>query len=124
MTAIQEPSIQTNTESFTCMQLLAYNIVKEHVQQSANSKEHSLKLIINGEAGTGKSFLINAIRNLLQDKCYVTATTGRAAYNINGVTIHSLLRLPVNKKQECNLSGQALIMLQNKFTTVKYIIIH
>ena len=37
MTAIQEPSIQTNTESFTCMQLLAYNIVKEHVQQSANS---------------------------------------------------------------------------------------
>eukprot|EP00112_Aurelia_sp_Birch-Aquarium-sp1_P007931 Seg1866.4 transcript_id=Seg1866.4/GoldUCD/mRNA.D3Y31 product="hypothetical protein" protein_id=Seg1866.4/GoldUCD/D3Y31 len=53
MTAIQEASIQTNTESFTHMQLIAYNIVRHHLQQSANDTEHSLKLIINGDAGTG-----------------------------------------------------------------------
>ena len=41
-------------------------------------------------AGTGKMYLINAIRNLLQSKC---ATTGKAAYNVRCVTVHSLLKL-------------------------------
>ncbi len=49
-------------------------------------------------AGTGKSYLINALRNLLQSKCAVTATTGKAAYNIRGVTVHSLLKLPVGSR--------------------------
>ena len=60
------------------MQRLAYNIVKSHFDDSASEKE-PLCLIIIGVAGTGKSYLINAIHNLLQDKCKVTATTGKAS---------------------------------------------
>ena len=71
------------------MQGLAYNIVKTHFDDISCNKE-SIGLIINGVAGTGKSYLINSIKNLLQCKCAVTATTGKAAFNIKGSTIHSL----------------------------------
>ncbi len=47
-------------------------IVKSHFDDTSSEKE-PLCLIINGVAGTGKSYFINAIRNLLQSKCAVTA---------------------------------------------------
>ncbi len=83
-----------DVNSFSEMQKLAYDLVNSHFHDTSSNKE-PLCLIINGVAGTGKSYLINALRNLLQSKCAVTATTGKAAYNIRGVTVHSLLKLPV-----------------------------
>lgn len=74
-------------------------------------------------AGTGKSYLINAIRGLLHNKCAVTATTGKAAFNINGVTIHSLLKLPVGSRGNRDLTGQSLIRLQQSLNGIDYIII-
>ena len=76
--------------SFSEMQKLAYDIVKSHFDDLSSEKE-PLCLVINGVAGTGKSYLINAIRNLLQSKYAVATPTGKAAYNIRGVTVHSLL---------------------------------
>jgi hypothetical protein len=73
--------------SFSEMQRLAYNIVNTHFNSISSNRE-PLRLIIVGVAGTGKSYLINALRNLLQGKCAVTATTGKASYNIRGITIH------------------------------------
>ena len=70
------------------MQKLAYDIINSHLHDTSSNKE-PLCLIINGVAGTGKSYLINALRNLLQSKCTVTATTGKAAYNIRGITVHA-----------------------------------
>ena len=104
------------------MQGLAYNIVKTH-SQDLNLGKDPLALIVIGEAGTGKSYLINAIRQLLGDKCAVTATTGKAAFNINGITIHSLLKLPVGAKGNKDLAGQSLIRLQERLSTIEYIII-
>ena len=68
------------------MQALAYNIVQSHYNDLSPNKE-PLALIIIGEGGTGKSYLINAIHTLLCAKCAVTATTGKAAFNINGVKV-------------------------------------
>ena len=85
-----------NKKSFITIQQKAYDIVSNHYQSLVAGKTDALRLIINGEAGTGKSFLITEFKNLLHEKCYITATTGKAAYNINGITIHSLLKLPVN----------------------------
>ena len=87
---LREQTFSINTESFSDEQRLAYKIVTTHSLQ-----EKPLHLIINGEAGTGKSYLIYALFTHLKDKCEVTATTGKAAYAINGITIHSFLRLPV-----------------------------
>lgn len=75
------------------MQALAYNLVKEHFESP--SQEPPLLLIINVIEGTGKSYLITALRSLLQQSCTVTATTGKASFNINGKTIYSVLNFPV-----------------------------
>ena len=48
-----------------------------------------LHLIINGEAGTSKFYLIKALRNVLGQSCILTATTGKASFNIDAITIHS-----------------------------------
>ena len=104
------------------MQKLAYDIVKSHFHVTSSEGE-PLCLIINGAAGTGKSYLINAIRNLLQSKCVVTATTGEAAYNIRGVTVHSLLKLPIGSRGNKDLTGQTLYSLQESVSNIGYIII-
>ena len=114
----KEQTFSINTESFSDEQRLAYEIVTTHSVQ-----EKPLQLIVNGEAGTGKSYLIYALCSLLKDKCKVTATTGKAAYAINGITIHSFLRLPVTHMLQKDLSGQALITIQERLTLVDYIII-
>ena len=38
---------------------------------------------MQGESGTGKSFLINALTGHLKSKCKVRAYTNKAAKNIN-----------------------------------------
>ena len=108
--------------SFSEMQKLAYDIVKSHFDDASPERE-PLCLIINGVAGTGKSYLINAVRSLLQSKCAVTATTGKAAYNIRGVTVHSLLKLPIGSRGSKDLTGQTLCRLQENVNNIGYIII-
>ena len=51
-----------------------------------------------GVAGTGKSYRINAIWNLLQNKCAVTVP--QVKQRIRGITVHSLLKLPIAHDQE------------------------
>jgi len=63
------------------------------------SGESVLRLYVSGEGGTGKSFLIKTIKcwikqNLNKDTV-VAAPTGIAAFNIDGLTVHRLLQLPV-----------------------------
>ena len=119
---LQQNYQNVDLNTFSEMQRLAYNVVRAHFEDPSPDKE-PLALIINGVAGTGKSYLINAIRTLLQGKCAVTATTGKAAFNINGITIHSLLKLPVGTRGNKDLTGQALVRLQESLSDIDYIII-
>ena len=112
-----------DADTFSEMRELAYNIVRYHFNDIPSNRI-PLVLIINGVAGTGKSYLINAIRTLLSTKCAVTATTGKAAFNINGVTVHSLLKLPVGSRGYKDLTGQNLIRLQESLHNIDYIIIN
>ena len=61
-------------------------------------------MFVSGVGGTGKSFLIEAIRQQVAAiwkehtdglTCAVAAPTGLAAFNVGGVTIHRLLQLPI-----------------------------
>ena len=63
-----------------------------------------LHMFLSGVGGTGKSFLIEAIRakvaaiwkDITEDvTCAVAAPTGLAAFNVNGVTVHRLFQLPI-----------------------------
>ena len=84
-------------------------------------KSHSI--ILNGAAGTGKSYLINAIRSFLRNKCAVTVTTAKASFSIGGITIHSLLKLPVGPRGNKDLTGQSSTKLQDQFKEIEYIVI-
>jgi len=61
--------------------------------------------------GTGKSYLINCLKLLLQHKLHVCAPTGVAACNIDGMTLHSLFNLPT-KGDFRDLEGQKLYEMQ------------
>ena len=65
---------------------------------------------------------LNALRNCLQKKCVVTATTGKASFNIKGITIHSLLKLPIRTKFAKDLAGESLSRLQASLAEFDYII--
>mgnify|MGYP001793370304 CR=1 FL=1 len=106
--------------SFSKTHCLAYNIIFNHFN---NGDEKPIHLLIKGIAGSGKSYVIDAIRTLLKEKCWILAYTGKASYNVNGITLHSFLKLPVGTKRLSELKGIALQQLQNNLENVKYIII-
>ncbi|CAB3980360.1 ATP-dependent DNA helicase pif1 [Paramuricea clavata] len=120
---IDEQYDVVDINSFSEMKKLAYDIVKSHFDDTSSDKE-TLCLIINGVPGTDKSYLINAIRNILQSKYALAATTGKAAYNIRGVTVHSLLKLPIGSRGKKDLTGQSFCRLQESVNiNIGYIII-
>ena len=100
-------------------QLKVYTIVREHLQAEAPPP---LRIIVSGTAGTGKSYIINCLRLLLQNKVRVAAPTGVAAFNVDGHTIHSLLSLPT-KGEYKDLTGEYLQQLQHSLADTEYLII-
>lgn len=60
-----------------------YDILHHHYNQyCAGNTATPLHMIVCGTAGTGKSYLISAIAQVLGDTCVLTGTTGMAAFNI------------------------------------------
>ena len=100
-------------------QLLVYNTVKQHLE---SNNPTPLYMIVSGTAGTGKSYIINCMKLLLQSKLRFTAPTGVAAFNIEGYTLHSLFNLPT-KGEFRELQGQQLHLIQQSFLSVEYIVI-
>jgi hypothetical protein len=91
-----------------------------------------LRININGEAGTGKSYLItifsttlcNIVRANSKPSLLVRAAPTRvAAFNINGRTTYELLRLPVNRPFE-ELPTTSLTPLQQAFKDIYYLILN
>ena len=83
--------------------------VKAHLlhQQCHETREcecdfKPLHMFVSGVGGTGKSFLIEAIKAWVNSTwslhcltCGIAAPTGLAAFNVGGITIHRLFQLPV-----------------------------
>ena len=51
-------------------------------------------LFVTGRAGTGKSTLLRALRDIVTEEMAIVAPTGLAAVNVGGQTIHSFFGLP------------------------------
>ena len=81
------------------------NHQRGHESDDCKSKDlKPLHMFVSGVGRTGKSFLIETIRNLVKEiwkdhaddtTCAVAAPTGLAAYNVGGVTVHCLFQLPI-----------------------------
>lgn len=97
-----------------------YDIVSNHLSVE---NYQQLLMIITGLAGSGKSYLIDTVKSLLNERCKVCAYFGIAAFNINGSTLHSLLQLPIRGKRNGPLTSSALSKLQDDLTGVTCLII-
>ena len=91
-------------------QLQIYEIFKD----SFDNEFKQIKMIIIGSAGTGKSFLLSAVKSLLKKHMVLCATTGKAALNLGGEcdTIHNLLLLPVKSRRKRDLNLEELLLLR------------
>jgi DNA replication protein DnaC len=104
----------------------AVNIIMTHYHRNQNAEP--LFMIIQGTTGTGKSYLIGAISQSLQNAAMpspspllLLAPTGVAAFNIGASTIHSKLRIPIRDFSQ--LEGARLTSFQEEMSHVKYILI-
>ena len=65
----------------------------EEQQKALNEMLLGHNIFLTGEAGTGKSTIVQEFKRLTSKNCVFLAPTGIAAVNIGGSTIHSFLRL-------------------------------
>ena len=104
--------------------------VFDRVIDTVRLRNSILRLYVSGEGGTGKSFLIKTIKcwikqNLNKDTA-LAAPTGIAAFNIDGLTVHRLLQLPVEHGQTSKykpLSNHVLKVLRAELKDVVLFVI-
>ena len=75
---------------------------KQHDDGDCHYEIKALRLFVSGVDGTGKSFLIEAVKLLVHRiwgsdelTVVVAAPDGLAAFNVGGLTIHRLFQLPI-----------------------------
>ena len=76
-----------------------------HILEQLESEDRS-PILVTGEAGTGKSTLVNFIKLSGIPNTVVLAPTGVAALNVGGQTIHSFFRFPFKIIDEAALVDQ------------------
>ena len=114
----QEVNCSADPSQLQGKQLQIYNFISQHLQ-SGTSPIH---IIVSGTAGTGKSYLINYLKLLLQNQLRVCAPMGVASYNIQGFTLHKLFCLPTRGDFK-DLEGHKLHDMQLSLAKMKYLII-
>lgn len=77
-------------------------------------------LFVTGRAGTGKSTLLRALRDMITDDVVIVAPTGLAAVNVGGQTIHSFFGLPPRliRPDDIKRSRNGGIMRKLKFLVI------
>lgn len=105
-------------------QLAVFRDFQHHIRSSQNPNDAErpppLHLFIAGGAGVGKSFLIDALHELIIrghmgvacNPVKLTAPTGVAAFNNMGTTLHTAQSIPV---EHCWRTGKARV----KYTRLK-----
>lgn len=77
-------------------------------------------LFVTGRAGTGKSTLLRALRDLIPEEMVVVAPTGLAAVNVGGQTIHSFFGLPPRliRSEDIRRSRNGQVMRRLKYLVI------
>ena len=109
--------------TLTAEQRKAFQIVVDHASSNSDVR---LKMFLNGPAGTGKSRIINAVKDFFesrgeQRKFRLASYMGIAARNINGMTLHQLLCL--NTKSSRRKNSKVLQELKALWEGVMYLFI-
>ena len=122
-----------------------FNFVMQHAvycklaEKNNELEPKTFQIFLSRGAGVGKSFLVTTIieyvrrilrypsQNLDDPSVLVTVSTGKAATNVNGITLHSAFNLPVKSGlKPCRYqkpSDETLHKLRNKYQYLKILII-
>ena len=108
-------------------------------KQNDETEPDPFHIFLSGDAGVGKTFLVNVIIEYLKKPLVFPgqnsdeeppilsiASIGKAACNINDTTVHTTFQLPIygpNKRPKMELKGKELQDLQNKYKHLKVLII-
>ncbi|CAF1048474.1 unnamed protein product, partial [Brachionus calyciflorus] len=102
-------------ESLNKMQRFAFNKFKTQLPQNIQ-----LLMILIGTAGTGKSFTIFAISNLLENRLKRCAPTAKAAFIIRGETIHNFYLVRFIIIDEYSMLSQKMLgIIDNRLKQIK-----
>ncbi|GFQ85517.1 ATP-dependent DNA helicase PIF1 [Trichonephila clavata] len=107
-------------------------ITRSISEQLNNQSDERLRLFITGNAGTGTTFLFNLLKSQV-NRCYgkqvvkVSALAGVAARLVGGSTLHSTLKLPVQKDsrivQMPILTGNYLRLMRQQWQHTEFLFI-
>lgn len=89
LAALRIPQPATDTH---CPQPISTSreiVLSDEQEAVAKAAQAGQSILITGEAGTGKSMLLGKLVEKFGGRLPVTATTGIAAVNVQGVTLHS-----------------------------------
>ena len=119
--------------------IMQYAIRCRYAEKNDTLKPSAFYVFLSGGAGVGKSFLINIITEYLrrmlrypsqaldQQSVLVTASTGKAATNVNGTTLHSAFQLQIRISGRpfhyIKAGNERLHILRNKYRFLKVLII-
>lgn len=84
-------------------------------------KETNVSFFLTGKAGTGKTTFLKKVQNEINKNFIVLASTGIAAINAGGDTIHSFFRIPfgvVTFKEQCKVKASRIELLRNVDTII------
>ena len=107
---------------------------KQHEDNECQCEFKPLRMFVSGVGGTGKSFLIETTKALVNNiwpsndlTCAIAAPTGLAAFNVGGVTIHTLFQLPIEHDSKTagywSLPKTSQKVMKTSLCNVKIIII-
>lgn len=99
-------------------QLCAYDIVRAH--KGGHGEREPPRMMMLGTAGTGKSWLVNALAHLLGCSIRRVAPTEMTAFLIGGSSLRSLLKRLLRAGR--SLQRESLKKLQNYLRGVDYIV--
>ena len=126
---VENPSPETQHQR-RAMEYIIQSALKPSSKDATEPER--LHMLLHGPGGCGKSVVVRASAHMLRQSgigVIIAAPTGVAAWNINGVTLHSCCLLPVVNKsygKACDLplpSGPQLAALQNIWKLVSVLFV-
>jgi len=131
--AMTDEQFQAACGGMNLRQRELFNLITRSIQEQLNGNENRLRLFVTGGAGTGKTYTFNTVKNQV-NRCYakksvmVAALTGVAVRLVGGSTLHSMLKLPVQKDGYLThnmpqLTGTPLKIMRQRWKDIEFIFI-
>jgi len=118
MTYLITEVMPLNAKQKRTVSMIFYHVLR-HQGKPALEKDEQFLLYVGGEGGTGKSWVIEAVRlgmKLLEreKEVLVIAPTGNAAKHVGGSTIHTGLDVAVRNRRKRQTSSRVRSLWRNK----------